>query len=95
MKSTKIIHGVRIEKNVPMPAGVNGYRREILRAMEIGDSFVAPIPEREVWRRIALHMGVNLLTRTINAKEARIWKTDKAMRVGRPSLWASQEGQGQ
>jgi hypothetical protein len=91
LKPAKTIHGVQIERGIPVPQGANGYRREVLEAMSSGDSIVVTFLDREAWRRTALHMGLHVCTRSLEGGNVRLWRVDCPAKAGRPSTFLKEK----
>jgi hypothetical protein len=66
----------KIEKGIPMPDRhpLKGIA-EIMRQMEIGDSIVVPMSGRTNMRNYATRTNIQIITKKINEKEVRVWRT--------------------
>ena len=65
----------KIEKNIPIPKLIrNGKNINILRQMEIGDSFVFEGKSRSLFLVPARRIGIKLTTRKIGHDKFRLWR---------------------
>lgn len=69
----------KIEKGIAMAGGSSKTKRglltELFKQMEVGDSFVFPLAERNSICTRAAFLGMKYTTRKISDTEARVWRT--------------------
>jgi hypothetical protein len=67
---------VTIEKNIPIPArSRRGGLAEVVRQMQVGDSIVIPVAQRNGMGPLALRLGIKVATRKEAVGQVRVWRT--------------------
>jgi len=69
-----------IEKNIPIPTGRGGRKKELrltMEKMEVGDSILIGLKSRQQVHQIADAIGFKYATRTVCKErgEVRVWRT--------------------
>lgn len=64
---------IEIEKNIPMPTGS---LTDVMKKMEVGDSFVFPINFRNGISTRSSNIGIKTKTKKISENECRVWRIE-------------------
>ena len=73
MKKSEATSGIKIEKGIPISQRRGSGITEVMRKMDIGDSFVVDCSARNGIGALAKNAGIKTTTRTIDGK-VRVWR---------------------
>lgn len=68
---------LKLEKGIPIPDHqvARSETGKLMRAMKLGESFLFPIGKRAVLSSHAKLAKIKIITRTVDAKHVRVWRT--------------------
>lgn len=68
------MENIKIEKNIPMPNGQHSPYRDVLKQMDVGDSFLLRKQSVQSVRNATKGLEIGVATRTVDDANVRIWR---------------------
>lgn len=72
-----------IEDGIPLPSGRTGSTTDQLRNMQIGQSFLVAVEDRQKFFCLSRRVGISIATRQIDKSTIRVWRVEGKVKVAK------------